>query len=350
MSSASRARAAATAPRSGPGAPRIKARRSSSGSADGIGSDIGKSEKTGASRDTCRGTLSGVTCRGPLMAPPWGGIHSPKFAGGPCPRHRRRPDLRVRPTDSIWQRRADRAIKAGRCIKAGDHQADGVLSDSDSHPTAMARRRIAELAGAMRFFSRLPVPHIVAEDDPAAPPSMARMAWAVPVAGALVALPGAAVLWIAHALALPGLLAGALAVLALVATTGALHEDGLLRYARRLRRRPHPRAQARDHARQPHRRLWRGRPRALDPDPHHLARRARLVPPGHGRRSPVSSAASRSPRLAAIGVMALLPPARPGGLSASAGRPPAAIFANAILVAALMALLILGPLSACWRR
>ncbi|WP_246161282.1 adenosylcobinamide-GDP ribazoletransferase [Segnochrobactrum spirostomi] len=216
------------------------------------------------------------------------------------------------------------------------------MSDSDSHPTAMARRRIAELAGAMRFFSRLPVPHIVAEDDPAAPPSMARMAWAVPVAGALVALPGAVVLWIGHALALPGLLAGALAVLALVATTGALHEDGLSDTLDGFGG-------------------GRTRERKLE-----IMRDSRIG--AYGAAGLVLSILIRTislaalvdaagpwtaiagllggqslSRLAAIGVMALLPPARPGGLSASAGRPSGGDFANAILVAALMALLILGP-------
>src|SRR5208283_4375832 len=54
-----------------------------------------------------------------------------------------------------------------------------------------------------------------------------RMAWAAPVAGAVVGLVGAVALAAAEALGLPPFVAAALAVAALVAATGALHEDGL---------------------------------------------------------------------------------------------------------------------------
>src|SRR5208283_911783 len=54
-----------------------------------------------------------------------------------------------------------------------------------------------------------------------------RMAWAAPVAGAVVGLVGAVALAAAEALGLPPFVAAALAVAALIAATGALHEDGL---------------------------------------------------------------------------------------------------------------------------
>ena len=47
-----------------------------------------------------------------------------------------------------------------------------------------------------------------------------RIAWAAPVAGAVVGLVGAAVLAVAHSLGLPGLFSAALATAALIAATG----------------------------------------------------------------------------------------------------------------------------------
>ena len=74
----------------------------------------------------------------------------------------------------------------------------------------------------MRFFTRLPWP-----GADFAPPDFQRIAWAAPLAGALVGGIGAAALIVAHAVRLPGLMAGAIALAATIAATGALHEDGL---------------------------------------------------------------------------------------------------------------------------
>lgn len=88
-------------------------------------------------------------------------------------------------------------------------------------------KRLAEIAAAVRFYSRLPMPRLGPSDDPAAPPSLPQLAWAVPIAGALIALPGALVLATALAAGLAALPASALAVAVQLAVTGALHEDGL---------------------------------------------------------------------------------------------------------------------------
>jgi adenosylcobinamide-GDP ribazoletransferase len=78
------------------------------------------------------------------------------------------------------------------------------------------------VADALRFFTRLPLP---------AAPRLAldfnRIAWAAPVAGAVVGAVGACALALTVALGLPAFVGAALATAALVATTGALHEDGL---------------------------------------------------------------------------------------------------------------------------
>lgn len=76
---------------------------------------------------------------------------------------------------------------------------------------------------ALGFLSRLPVPARFFNEPDKAP---ADDAAAYPLAGVVIALPGALVLLLVGALADP-LLAAALAVLTTIALTGALHEDGL---------------------------------------------------------------------------------------------------------------------------
>jgi adenosylcobinamide-GDP ribazoletransferase len=88
-----------------------------------------------------------------------------------------------------------------------------------SGPQRPVRRDVAD---ALRFFTRLPPP---------APPDagfdLNRIAWAAPVAGAVVGIAGVLALAAAEALGLPPLIGATLAVTAMVGATGALHEDGL---------------------------------------------------------------------------------------------------------------------------
>ncbi len=82
---------------------------------------------------------------------------------------------------------------------------------------------VRDIADALRFFTRLRVggPGATATLD------IGRIAWAAPVAGVAVGLIGALVLGLTAALGLPPLLRAGFATAALVAVTGALHEDGL---------------------------------------------------------------------------------------------------------------------------
>ncbi|HEY1782071.1 MAG TPA: adenosylcobinamide-GDP ribazoletransferase [Roseiarcus sp.] len=80
-----------------------------------------------------------------------------------------------------------------------------------------------DVADALRFFTRLNV----GAPTPAGPLDISRIAWAAPLAGAVVGLIGALVLALTARLGLPLLLGAGLATAALVAATGALHEDGL---------------------------------------------------------------------------------------------------------------------------
>ncbi len=79
-----------------------------------------------------------------------------------------------------------------------------------------------DIGDALAFFTRLPLPR-----GDKAPLDMNRIAWAAPVAGAIVGLVGAGVLAATQVLGLPRLVSAGLAIAALVAVTGALHEDGL---------------------------------------------------------------------------------------------------------------------------
>jgi len=89
--------------------------------------------------------------------------------------------------------------------------------------TGRLARAAGDIAEAMRFFTRLPV----GEPAPSAPLDIDRIAWAAPIAGAAVGLIGALALGLASLLGLPLILRAGLATAALVAATGALHEDGL---------------------------------------------------------------------------------------------------------------------------
>jgi adenosylcobinamide-GDP ribazoletransferase len=79
-----------------------------------------------------------------------------------------------------------------------------------------------DLGANVRFFTRLPWP-----GADFSPPDFRRIAWAAPLAGALVGFVGAAALVIGHALRLPPMLSATVVLAATIAATGALHEDGL---------------------------------------------------------------------------------------------------------------------------
>ncbi len=113
-------------------------------------------------------------------------------------------------------------------------------------------RLITELGTGLAFLTRLPV-----RGASGGAGSLARAAWTFPLVGALVGACGALAYWGAAAVGLPPVVAGVLAVAATLLVTGALHEDGLADTADGFGAGVTPRAQARDHARQPDRHLRR---------------------------------------------------------------------------------------------
>jgi adenosylcobinamide-GDP ribazoletransferase len=80
-----------------------------------------------------------------------------------------------------------------------------------------------DIADALRFFTRLPF----GEAGLSASLDIDRIAWAAAIAGAVIGLIGALVLALTSLLGLPLLFRAGLTTAALVAATGALHEDGL---------------------------------------------------------------------------------------------------------------------------
>jgi adenosylcobinamide-GDP ribazoletransferase len=73
------------------------------------------------------------------------------------------------------------------------------------------------------FATRIPLPHAT----PVGGADVARASWTLPVVGALIGLLGASVYRLAFAFNLPPLVGTALAVTTTVFVTGGLHEDGL---------------------------------------------------------------------------------------------------------------------------
>lgn len=87
---------------------------------------------------------------------------------------------------------------------------------------SMQRSLLADVLTFLRFYARLPL-----GDGAYAPLDFARMALALPIAGALIGATGAASLIAARICHLPPLVCALVAVATLSLATGALHEDGI---------------------------------------------------------------------------------------------------------------------------
>jgi adenosylcobinamide-GDP ribazoletransferase len=90
-------------------------------------------------------------------------------------------------------------------------------------PGALLHGLVRELEIIVILCTRLPFTHA----KPIESGDIARASWAMPLAGALVGLIGAAVFWLTSAVGLPPFPAAALALVATLIATGCLHEDGL---------------------------------------------------------------------------------------------------------------------------
>lgn len=84
---------------------------------------------------------------------------------------------------------------------------------------------VEETARALAFLTRIPIPDRYFKD--AKPESTAQCAGVFPLAGVIVALISSLPLLLAYGLGLPHTISSALGIFAIIAVTGALHEDGL---------------------------------------------------------------------------------------------------------------------------
>ena len=197
------------------------------------------------------------------------------------------------------------------------------------------REVISDLRIAASFVTILPV----ASSKPAGDGAIARATWALPVAGLMVGLTGALVFASASRFGLAPNLAALLALAATALVTGALHEDGLADTADGLGG-------------------GRTRERKLE-----IMRDSRIGT--YGVCALILSFGLRWSALAAIAnpwavalalcaahtaaraglpaFMSQVAPARPDGLSASAGSPPGRSIAIAFAVGMLALVLALGP-------
>jgi adenosylcobinamide-GDP ribazoletransferase len=89
--------------------------------------------------------------------------------------------------------------------------------------TSWLEDRAEEFQASLMFCTRLPL----LRATPLIGASIAKAAWAFPLAGLVVGLVGAIVYAVAHKFGLPPWPAAALAVAATMLATGCLHEDGL---------------------------------------------------------------------------------------------------------------------------
>jgi len=97
------------------------------------------------------------------------------------------------------------------------------MTDAWSPTEAWLRRVASDLKIGLLFSTRLPLPHPASIGGA----EVARASWALPVIGALIGLLGALVYWLACRFGLPPLLGAGLALAMTLAVTGCLHEDGL---------------------------------------------------------------------------------------------------------------------------
>jgi len=195
---------------------------------------------------------------------------------------------------------------------------------------------VSDVALALSFCTRISTGALTGDD-----PNLARASWAMPIAGAIVGIAGASAYWIAFRLGVPPLPSAAIALAATMLLTGCLHEDGLADTADGF---------------------GGGvtRERKLE-----IMRDSRigtfgvcaLIVSFALRWSALATMAAPLQVAAALiaahvaarailpAFMRLVPPARPDGLSAQAGRPPLESAGVAALIGIIVLGIALGPLA-----
>jgi adenosylcobinamide-GDP ribazoletransferase len=196
-------------------------------------------------------------------------------------------------------------------------------------PLAGWRALLRDLAQMVRFYSRLPVPKLPFEADAHAIPDFRVAPRMLPLAGLIIGVPGAAILWLACSVGLPPLMAAAAAVAVCVLATGALHEDGLADTFDGLAGGTTPETRL---AIMKDSRVGSSGATALMLSL--MLRTAGLAglaeALGGGPAASLMVAAAGLSRPLGLTPLAMLPPARPSGVSSAVGRPTAATFVMAV--------------------
>ncbi|MCU0894741.1 MAG: adenosylcobinamide-GDP ribazoletransferase [Rhodospirillales bacterium] len=198
---------------------------------------------------------------------------------------------------------------------------------------------VADVASGLRdgaaFLTRLPV-----AATPASPAGgfLARAVPAFPLIGAAIGAFGGLVYAVAAALGLPPLVCAFAALAAVAALTGALHEDGLADFCDGIGG-GHDRDQRLRIMRDSHNGTF-GTLALVFSVGARVALLAAVAAPGPVLLAMVAAGALS--RAALAPVMALLPPARPGGLAAAAGAPGRTRVIVALATAKALAWLCLG--------
>ena len=210
----------------------------------------------------------------------------------------------------------------------------------DADPAFPGAAIAYDLAGCLRFYSRLPVPPLPGEGDIHGVPDFRTLPRMLPLAGLVLGLPGALVLLAAWGLGLGPYLAATLGLTAGVLITGALHEDGLADVADGFGGGSTP-ARRLEIMRDSRIGAYGGVALMLS-----LALRigalATLLDRGGAMAAlalPLAAALSRS---AALAPLSLLPPARADGAGAAVGRPSRRTLATAGALALGLTLLALA--------
>ncbi len=198
--------------------------------------------------------------------------------------------------------------------------------------------RIEELKASIVFCTRVPLFRGAAANSG----TLAKAAWAFPLAGVLIGLIAAAVYGLAHRAGIPGWPAAALSVAATLFVTGCLHEDGLADTADGFGGGT-TREQKLDIMRDS--RIGTYGVCALIVD---LLLRVGVLASFFSTASVgwALLASHAGARASMMALMFLVPAARSDGLSADAGRPPIESTAAALALGFVVAAICLGPLRA----
>jgi adenosylcobinamide-GDP ribazoletransferase len=229
------------------------------------------------------------------------------------------------------------------CIAADDpaeqpmtaHGSTGGHDSGPHHWLAMGLRLIADLKIGIMFSTRLPVGHVA----PLTSGDLARASWTFPIVGVLVGAAAAFAYWVSYIVGLPSGPCAALALAAAMTLTGCLHEDGLADTADGFGG-GDDRAKKLDIMRDSRLGTYGACVLALSL----LLRWSALAAIARPAAVALALVAAHAAARAAMpAFMHLVPPARPDGLSAGAGRPPSQAAIAAAALGAVALVLGLGP-------